>query len=224
MALTDQRSSHPELTETQRQELGRYLCWHRDEEHRDPLKLALVIAGDKPAAYLGTEPWTSLRSPLSFHNGTVKLFKLCDLVAREIKDVPGWFVSPSSGRLDWLPTVRENCEAYHRRLGTILGYPSTDIACFIGSDKNIVPEEFADKDIFEPEELAYAKFVFYVPEASEAGYRRAIKRGKETYARLCTLAEQWQLPDIKTIANTVYDEFLRAIESDEPVLGTVVND
>ncbi|MFC6964941.1 hypothetical protein [Halocatena marina] len=212
----------PAITDEQRRELGRYLGSHRDDPHRDPLKVALVLAGDRPAAFISPDPWMSLRSLLEFHNGSVKLFELFDLSSREVRDVPGWFVARNSWRLDLLPTVLNGCSGYHRRLGTVLGYPQAAIEQFIERESLEVPEEFAKRGQFDTETLAFAKFVFYLPEATVDGYRRAIQQGKDRYARLCTLAELWQLPDLKILADEIRTEFVTNVDSGEQVVGRTV--
>lgn len=197
----------PDLSETQRQELGRYLSYYRDETVREPLRLALMIAGDKPATLVAPEPWITLRSPLTFSNGSVELFNVFDLASREIRDVPAWFVARSSGRLDLLPTVRNgDCDAYHRRLGVIFGYPPREIDSYITHEgERTRPDDFVEAGVFTPEEMAYAEFVFYMSDDSEEGYTRAIAAGKRTYERLTELADYWHLPDLQTIADSLYE-------------------
>ncbi|WP_330633602.1 hypothetical protein [Halocatena halophila] len=205
----------PELTGKQHQELGQYLSWFRDEPHRDPLKIALLISGDRSAALINPDPWISLRSPLTFCDGSVELFNLFGLESRKIRDMPAWIAARNSLRLDLLPTRVNSCASYHRRLGTILGYPADAIDYFSNFDEITVPEQYAEDSSLDVEEVAYTQFVFYIPRPTSEGYQQAISLGKERYSRLCMLADLWQLPDIKSLADEIREEFIRTIESNE---------
>ncbi len=199
------------LTPTQRQALREWLRVHEDHESReDPLKMALVIAGDKPAMYLQPSEWAYPGTRFGFDTNEQfrELIDALELVAHQIEGMNGWFVAPAHGRLDLLPsTVRAPTDtAWHRRLGVVLGYPPEAIEFFIDTTgaKRTQPRELVERGVLSPDELAYTQFVFYIHDDSSDGYERAIETGRAVRARFTELAEKWELPILETIAEEQY--------------------
>jgi hypothetical protein len=195
---------------TQRRAFSRYVTehYHQDGWSRTPLRLALVVAGDKPATLFDPHPWAFPDSPLQSPACGLPLLDQLNLAYKRIQDLPGVIVAAAAGRLDLLPTVMNPCDAYHRRLGVVFGYPSTAIEYFLQKDDVPTPShEYVDQGRFAASEMAYSGFVFYTPEDSTAGYERAIAVGKATRARLSELAASWEIPALETLADGVYEEY-----------------
>jgi hypothetical protein len=198
------------LSASQRRAFRRYVTVHCQANHwsRTPLRLALVLAGDKPATLFDPYPWAFPERSPSSPECALPLLDQLDLTYKQIQDLPGVVVATSSGRLALLPTVMTPCNAYHRRLGVVFGYPPTAIEYFIQKESTpTTPRTYVEQDQFEAAEIAYTGFVFYTPEDSVAGYRRAVAAGKATRARLSELAATWEIPALETLATGVYEEY-----------------
>lgn len=203
-----------DMTEAQRRELGRYFKRHADSDtcYRDSLLLALVLAGDKPAAEITANDFAFPDHPWTPHRGLLDLCDLFDLSYRRIGRGTGnsWFIAPTEGRLDFLPTSEKTNrnEAWHRRLGVVLGYPYEAIEFFIDTngEKRTLPRDLVENGTFSPEELAYTQFVFYIHDDSIEGFERAIETGKARRARFAELAKEWDLPALDRITENVFEE------------------
>jgi hypothetical protein len=210
LPASDRGTPGESLSATQRRAFSQYVrvhC-HDDSWFRTPLRLALVLAGDKPATLIDPCPWAFPESPLQSPDCALPLLDQLNLAYKRIRDLPGVIVAASSGRLELLPTVMNPCDAYHRRLGVVLGYPSTAIEYFLQKDGVPTPaHEYVEHGLFEASEMAYTGFVFYTPEDSNAGYRRAITAGKATRAHLSELADSWEIPALETLADGIYEEY-----------------
>lgn len=199
------------LSPTQRRAFQGWLRVHKEHESfEDPLKMALVVSGDKPALYLQPAEWAFPGPQFSVTSDErfLELMEELGLTTHQMEGMNGWFVAPVHGRLDLLPsTVRAPTDAaWHRRLGTVLGYPSEAIEFFIDTSgaKRTQPRDLVDNGTFTPEEMAYTQFVFYIHNDSSDGYEQAIEDGKVTRARFTELAKQWDLPVIESLAAAFY--------------------
>lgn len=207
------------MTDRQRRELEQYFRNHSDSDecYRDPLLFALVLAGDKPAAEISAAKVAFPDHHWTPHRGLLELCDLFELSYRRIGHGTGndWFVSHSEGRLDLLPSSEktERNDAWHRRLGAILGYPADAIESFIETNgqKRTLPRDLAEEGAFSPEELAYTQFLFYIHDDSVKGYEQAIKMGKARRARVAELAKQWDTPSLNRIADDVYEEAIEMV-------------
>lgn len=227
-----------ELTDPQRNALRRYAELRHESgvALREPLWLALVIAGDKPATFTGKGLDTSPDVP---RNGwgfelaeqavpddmeievipldettpditVADVLNEFDLAYQEMGGAEGWYVARTSWRLGLLPTVRKglkSAEAYHRRLGCFFGYSPDDIAYFTDSE----PPRTSAHDLvkageFDPEEIAYARFVPEVHGGSIDRYERASETGRTIRERIADLSNKWDLPELDALADTVYEE------------------
>ncbi|UPM42304.1 hypothetical protein [Halocatena salina] len=211
------------LTERQRCELGRYFERHAENDacYRDPLLLALVVAGDKPAAEISATEFAFPEHPWTPHRGLIALCELFELSYRRIGQGTGndWFIAPTDGRLDLLPSSEkaDRNRAWHRRLGVVLGYPPEAIDFFIDTDgtERTRPRDLLKRGVFSPEELAYTRFVFYIHDDSINGYERAIETGRAVRARFTELAEMWHLPALAAIADDVFEEAKHTVTSSQ---------
>lgn len=210
-----------DMTEAQHRALGQYFERHVESEtcRRDPLLLALVLAGDKPAVDYSPSKWEFPEHPFAPHEGLQELCDVFNLSYRRIGSGVGsdWIVAPSPGRLDLLPSTNrtDRNAAWHRRLGIIFGYPPEAIDYFIestGGDRTH-PEDLVVSERFPPEEIAYTRFVFYRHDDSIEGYERAIKMGKTVRRRISDLADEWELPALDTIAEDAYEDGVRVFSN-----------
>lgn len=224
-----------ELTDTQQTALGRYaeLRHETGVALREPLWLALVIAGDKPACFTGQglEPPSNVpRNGWAFELAEQAVPKDMDLevisfdeampdmtvadaldefdLAYQEMGGAGWYVARTSWRLGLLPTVRKGTvgvEAYHRRLGCFFGYSHQDIEYFIESEPpRTSATDLVEAGAFEPEEIAYTTFVPERYAGSIDRYERAIETGKTIHERINDLAKKWDIPPLETLVETVY--------------------
>lgn len=116
-------------------------------------------------------------------------------------------VARTSWLLDLLPTSKGST-SYHWRLGTVFGYPRADIEYFLSAETGSPRanrDDIMTAGHFQPDELAYTTFLPQVHEDSIEGYERAIKRGKEIRETVSTLADQWTVPELDSLAKTVYE-------------------
>lgn len=222
MLVPSSVSTHKnKLSEPQRQALGRYIERHveHDAWHREPLMLALVVAGDKPAALIDPASFAFPDHPWSTHTGLLELCDVLELSYRHVTDISGWFVAPAEGRLDLLPSTGRapTNDAWHRRFGVVLGYPPDAIDFFIetSGDERTRPRDLVDRGVFSPDELAFTQFIFYIHDDSIDGYEQAITEGKIVRERFEELAAAWGLPDLKKIAAGVHEESRRVFAGEQ---------
>lgn len=209
------------LTERQRRELGQYFERHVENDacYCDPLLFTLVLVGDKPAAEISPMAFAFPEHRWTPHRGLIALCELFELSYRRIGQGTGndWFVAPTEGRLDLLPSSEktERNQAWHHRLGVVLGYPPEAIDCFIDTDgtERTRPRDLVERGVFSPDELAYTRFVFYIHDDSIDGYEQAIETGRAVRARFTELADTWRLPALAAIADDVFDEAKNTITS-----------
>lgn len=208
-----------------------------DYNLRDPLWLTLVIAGEKPGTHISEnlEPrsteipddgWNDdLAEQLVPEEMDIRLLDFEDETSPDItvtdildafevsyQDIKGtkWFVARHRWRFELLPTGTPNFKrAYHRRLGCFFGYAREDIEYFIESDHPRGSQtDFVEAGIFEPDELAYVVFVPHVYKRTPERIEQAITTGKAYHDRLIELAETWDVPALKRLTNTVYENAL----------------
>lgn len=222
------------MTETQHQKLSQYIAVRQESgvALREPIWLALVIAGDKPACYadcgLGSsttimDGWACDLSeqavpaemeievvPLNQMSPTITVAGVLDAFGLAYQELggTGWYVARTSWRLGLLPTVRNgSTAAYHRRLGCFFGYTRSDIDYFIATEPpRTQPADLVADGSFDPEEIAYATFIPEIHQKSINRFERAIETGKTIHSRITSLARQWNIPELETLAETVYEE------------------
>lgn len=195
------------LSAEQRDALGRWMCRHHDHESFGPaLLFALVVSGDKPATHITPRSWAFPGSQFETDERFLDFVDVLDLEAHTLREGQGWYVAPTHARFDLLPSsVRApTTAAWHRRLGTVFGYPSTAITHFIETDSRVDSRTRVENNDFTPEEIAYAELVFYRHDDSIAGYERAIENGKTIRARFTELADRWELPTLDQMAEEYY--------------------
>ncbi|RRJ34091.1 hypothetical protein [Halocatena pleomorpha] len=179
---------------------------HTHESFQPPLLFALVVAGDKPATHITPRSWAFPDSQFETDDRFLAFVDRLDLEAHALRGGHGWYVAPTHARFDLLPSsVRAPITAaWHRRLGTVFGYPPTAIEHFIETDSRVDPRARVEHDGFAPEEIAYTKLVFYRHDDSIAGYERAIENGKTMRDRFAELAEHWEIPTLDQLAEEYY--------------------
>jgi hypothetical protein len=211
-SVTSSSISIPDITDTQRRAFSRYLDTHRQSDScsRAPMRLALVVGQMKPATIIEPYPWAFPDCALSPVQCFQDLLDRFDCVYRQPYGAAGVIVAGSTGRLEFLPTVKNtDSDAYHRRLGVLFGYPPDAIEAFIQDEEPPTqPHDLVADGLFEVEALAYTSFVFYKPADSAAAYEQTIAEGKMTRARLGMLADEWQLPALDEIADTIYEAYV----------------
>lgn len=98
----------------------------------------------------------------------------------------------------------------------MFGYPRDAIDHFINKD-NSHPTTFdlAQSGMFEPEEIAYSKFVCYAYPKTPEKFERHISVGRANRRRISQLAREWDLPELDALADEVYDEAVTTFKKDE---------
>lgn len=195
------------MNDSQRIAFGRYLTTHhRAEDIKwEPLRLALVIAGERPAAALTVAPWEFPYRNRSPDRCLCRLLALFDIAYRRVW-ADQWFIAADPDRLALIPPERttEN-DAYHRRLGQFFGYPQDAVEAFLPiQTRSPYPRDLVADGSVTATQIAYTRFVPYVLDDSCGGYDRAITAGKAIYERLCELAHEWELAVLATLAETAY--------------------
>ncbi|UPM42305.1 hypothetical protein [Halocatena salina] len=198
---TNQAIGQIDLTSTQRVAVADFLSYFEGiEDDREPLRLALVLAGEKPGTIVSTEPWRCLaRSPIDF-------FDRLGLAYGRVAPSSSWYVARDPLRISYLPEKVHDRPEYHRRLGWFFGYPRAAIDHFIEQELSdrTRPAEFIASGQFSAYELAFSQFVFHVPVDSVHGYERAIEQGKANRDLLLELADRWELPALEHQTEIVY--------------------
>lgn len=222
-----------ELTASQRQTYQTYIEARRESDRalKEPLWFALVLTREKPALLMVpdfTPPATDSWDPL----GECELLEQVVPPDKEITmtshkdDSPeppitiealatafelewqafrgSMCVARTSWLLDLLPTSMGSA-SYHWRLGTIFGYPQAAIEYFLSAETRAQAAAIEATAHFQPEELAYTTFLPYVHDESIEGYERAIAIGQAMRTTIATLAHQWELPGLETLAADIYE-------------------
>lgn len=197
----DQTIEQINLTSSQRAAVAEFLSYFEGmEDDREPLRVALVLAGEKPSTIVSTEPWNSLAlSPTDF-------FDRLDLAFGHVAPASSWYVARDPFRISYLPEKVHDRPQYHQRLGWFFGYPRAAIDHFIDQEPadRTQPEEFVADGRFSARELAFSWFVFHMPIDSVHGYEQAIERGKANHDLLIELSDQWELPALEHQTDAVY--------------------
>lgn len=210
--------SIPDLSDEQYLALREFVVQHIDEGtcSTTPLRLARVLACDKPATLILTPPEITPRSEQSPEKYLVDLLDRIDYPYRQFTGLPGWIVSSSPGRLDLLPTTKTTCDAYHRRLGVVFGYPRDAIEYFINKDKSQSTKiDLVQSGEFDATEVAYTKFVCYSYPKTPEKFEHHILVGRENRRQIGQLARTWDLPELDTLADNAYNDEIRALEEGE---------
>lgn len=210
--------SIPPLSAAQHSTFREFIRRHRDETDGrisvNPILLARVLAGDKPAADIdlkGEETHPNFDDPDEY------LYSICDtldLHARKIKGIRSWTVGHSSRWLDLLPTVKSSTDAFHRRCGIVYGYPSDAIENFTETTAKITTYDLIRADIFTKEEITYMTFVPYIYHNSLEWYEWLIERGKEIKTRIGQIATVWDLPLLDEYAQLLYSDNVEIYNGD----------
>ncbi len=211
------------VTTDQREALRNFFgnCVENDVfDFTDPLMVALVLSGDKPAASIdpSTDHFPDHRwTP---HTGLKELCDTMNIVAYKRRDLGWWFVAPVYGRLDLLPSSNrtERSDEWMRRLGVIFGYPSSAIDYFLGAKGEWTePRERVANGQFSSDEMVDAGFVVYRHDDSVEGYERAIETGRRIRDRLEGLAEEWDVPELATVVSEHQQQLLDEVTPEKTV-------
>lgn len=208
----------PDLSEKQYSALREYIVRHRHEDtcSTTPLRLARVLAHDKPATLILTPPEVTPPSEQAPDEYLVALLDRIEFPHRQVGGLPGWIVASSPGRLDLLPTVKNGVfsDAYHRRLGVVFGYPSEAIDYFIHKDgSESTKSDLVQSGEFDATEVAYTRFVCYDYPKTRAKYEHHIAIGREIRQRISQLARAWDLPVLDALADESYDDEVQALKN-----------
>lgn len=193
----DRKSKSP-LTGLQYDKLREYIDFFIEENDVEwPIKSILMLSGYKPGTLISPHPWK--HDHLS--GSCTEFLEVFDLSYTKIGGSPQWYVASNSDRIDALPSDFDDQETRHRILGNFFGYPNNVVDFFIDADISVQeqPQEFISENIFEPEEMAWSEFVFYMPINTVLGYEQAIDHGKQNRDHLLNLASNWEIPKIETL-------------------------
>lgn len=206
------------MNDIQRIAFGRYLASHRRAEEIvwEPLRLALVVTGERPAAALCVAPWEFPYRHRSPDQCLCSLFDLFDIAYRQVW-AEQWFIAADPDRLSLIPSERTTeSDEYHRRLGQFFGYPPDTIEAFLPMERrSSYPRDLVVNGVVTATEIAYTRFVPYVVDDSCGGYEREITAGKEIYERLQEIAHKWGLPVLATLADTAYKDAVTVYSGNE---------
>ncbi len=195
------------MQEEQRQLFGQYISHHQEYggDIGEPLQMALVLGGEKPATMFDPPEEMFSRYP---DLSPSKLVKKWGLYYRRSSINSTLMVSPSYFWFDLLPAVELGTEIGARCRGLFFGYPFDAINHFLHAEGAILPgRKYIVQGEFSAEELAYSVFTFYRPEDSKTGYERAINIGKKRYNRLHELAHEWELSNLAEMTDRLYSDF-----------------
>lgn len=210
----------PDLSDEQYRALCEFTQRHRDEDtcSTTPVRLARVLAHDKPATLILTPPEISppRGQSCSPEEYLVTLLDRIECLYRQVDGLSGWIVASSAGRLDLLPTVKTLCDAYHRRLGVVFGYPADAIDYFINNDNSRSTKiDLVQSGTFDAEEAAYTKFICYSHPKTREKFEHHISIGRAIRQRISQLARVWGLPELDALADDVYNEEVTALKEGE---------
>lgn len=211
------------ITDNEHQALRRYLGNCVDNELFDdsqPLLFVLMLAGDRPAMAFDPRDEEFPDYPFAARKGFRELCETFDLALEPRLGTPFWVVAPVHGRLDLLPTSNRSARstAFERRLGVVFGYPPDAVESFINRDEDWIDARARVRDgQFTAEEIADVGLLGYRCENSQEGYEKAIQDGRRVRRRLTSLAEVWDLPEIKTLVKGHRDYLLDRIEREKVV-------
>lgn len=198
----------PHLTVTQRCLFRDYIIRHKDAEtySKNPINLARVLIGDRPAAAL--TPLLKIDVPNEYDDAdeyVPAMVSEMGLQYRTLVDHFDVYISSSSKRLDLLPTVKVMNDAFHRRLGVVLGYPPDAVERFIKTSISVTWLDLIRADIFTPKTVAYTVFVpFSIYDKSLPKYNEAINHGKQIKQRIHECAHEWEMTELDEYAEILY--------------------
>ncbi len=185
-----------------------------------PLLFVLVLSGDKPAMAFDPRDEEFPDYPFAARKGFRELCETFDLALETRLGTPFWVVAPVHGRLDLLPTSNRSkrTKAWERRLGVVFGYPPDAVESFINRDEDWMDARERVRDgRFSAEEMRDVGLLGYRCENTQQGYEKAILDGRHIYRRLTSLAEEWNLPELKTLVKGHRDYLLNRIEHEKVV-------
>lgn len=205
----------PDLTDEQYCALRDFIIRHREEGtcSATPIRLARVLAEDKPATLLPSSP----DFPTAEDDYHASLLDRIGYPYRQVEGIPGWIVSPTGWRLELLPSVKNEFrlpDAYHKRLGVVFGYPSDAIEYFIHKDGSESSKyDVVTSDEFNTKEAAYTRFVCHDHPQTKERYDHYISTGKQIRQRISQLAREWNIPELDALADDAYNDEVDAINN-----------
>ncbi len=172
---------------------------------QEPIWLAFVITGKKPAM----EIYSLEREDATVTLTAEDIAETFDLAyQRETEFLLN--LARHSWRLELLPkkTMGMSAEAYHRRRGCFFGYPEDELEYFLSTDarSDTEPEDLVAEGIFQPEEVAYTKFIPYRHNDSIGGYKHAIESGKRVRTTIMEIASTWNFDYLNEYTNWFYNK------------------
>lgn len=198
----------PDLSDEQYRTFREFIVGHCGEDTCSvtPVRLASVLARDKPATLLQTPPEIAM----SQDDYLISLINRLGLSYREVTGISGYIAGRSSWWLDLLPTTKIFSDAYHKRLGVVFGYPRYAVENFINGDSPPSRTDLVSEGEFEATEIAYSRFVFY---ACSDDYEKHIAIGKRNRTRIHELATEWNIPELDSLADDAYNDEVTALET-----------
>lgn len=185
-----------------------------------PLLFVLMLAGDKPAVAFDPRDEEFPNYPFAPRKGFRELCASLDLALETRLGTPLWVVAPVRGRLDLLPTSNRSRRSpeWERRLGVVFGYPPSAVDSFVNRDGDWMEARKRVRDgQFTVDEMVDVGLLGYRCENTQQGYEKAIQDGRRVRRRLEQLAEEWDLPEIKTLVEGHRDYLLKRISREEVV-------
>lgn len=208
----------PAITDTQHRLLTDYIQRHNDAGtySMNPIHLARVLAGDRPAGAL--TPLHDIDVPDEYDDVDEYVPELAEqmgLYHRTIGEYFDVYVSFSSRRLDLLPTVKVMNDAFHKRLGVVLGYPPSAVDRFLEESVSVTWMDMVRAEIFDPEDVAFTVFVPYAYHGSLSKYRELIDVGKDIKQRMHHRARMWDMDNLNEYVDDVYDDAIASYAGDD---------
>lgn len=194
---SEQHKSFTHLIESRKQ-----IPFNRNE----PIWLALLLTCEKPGALLTPlYPGTSGKND-SIETTPEDIATTFGLYHKQWDD-DIWYITRNQWRLEFLPAQIGTTDGHARRLGCFFGYPTKDINHFINTyPTEATPEELVFHGIFSPEDIAYTIFLPQRHNDSVRRYQMAIAEGKRIYSIIERRSRNWELPQLKAYADTIYSD------------------
>lgn len=177
------------------------------EQFSFPIRFSLTLSGDKPATIIQGSDWKFYDSPFESEEDALQFIEELGLSLHQVRKERSYYVSHSPIQFDFLPSTSSTSanDAWHRRLGTVFGYPQEEIEWFVNKDDRIEPRDRVEKGEFTPDEMAFVDLLDYNHEDSIEGYENAIESGRAVRERIEELADEWDMPILDQLAEDHYD-------------------
>lgn len=193
------------MTDHQRRYLTQYLeAKYRTVNVEEPVSFVRLLIRDKPGMVLTplVMPSNIDYSPEITIQELVEAFNLNYHVCGN----DDLYVSRTSWRLDLISIDDIESDNIHYRMGVFLGYSKSDINHYFTSDNSDTrSDKLVHDGIFQPEEIAYTKFLPQRFDDSIEGYKRAIQRGKNIYDAVKKFSEDYNHSPLATYVDQLYD-------------------